>query len=197
MKRAALTVIKPDKDAAKIGELYRKARLSLVESVRFAIACGQRLIEKKADLKQEFGHGSWQPWLRDNADVLGFETPLTAQRLMKLASNTSSTKHLDEFGALAISRQLWGNTDDEANSPDPDDIDLDGLLRDEDGHLTPRARQFIREVKAEKTASKKAIRDTREFALAGKQLALPQKRYGVIYADPEGHVTLRLAARRG
>ena len=31
-----LTVIKPDKDAAEIGDLYRKARLSLVESVRFA-----------------------------------------------------------------------------------------------------------------------------------------------------------------
>jgi hypothetical protein len=38
VKHAALTVIKPDKDAIQIGELYQKARLSLVESVRFAIA---------------------------------------------------------------------------------------------------------------------------------------------------------------
>jgi hypothetical protein len=46
--RKTLTVIKPDKDAAAIGELYRKARLSLIESVRYAHTCGERLIAKKA-----------------------------------------------------------------------------------------------------------------------------------------------------
>jgi hypothetical protein len=35
--------------------------------------------------------------------------------------------------------------------------------------------------------AKRAIRDAREAALAGKQPALPQKKYGVIYADPEYH----------
>jgi hypothetical protein len=30
-------------------------------------------------------HGAWLPWLAANADVLGFDSPLTAQRLMKAA----------------------------------------------------------------------------------------------------------------
>jgi hypothetical protein len=50
-----LTVIPADKDAAEIGDLYRKTQLSLVESIQFAFACGQRLIEKKASLP----HGAW------------------------------------------------------------------------------------------------------------------------------------------
>jgi hypothetical protein len=182
MKTAALTtIIKPDKDAAEIGEFYRKARGSLIESISYAIACGERLKAKKDSLS----YGEWLPWLRANADVLGMNVTSTPQRLMKLAADSASTRNLDEAGALAISRQLWGNDDD----PDDDrnDLDLDNLLRDEDGHLTPKAREFIREVKAEKTAAKKAIRSEREAALAGKQLALPQKRYGVIYADPEWH----------
>jgi len=175
LAKPKLTLIRPDKDAAEIGKLYRKARLS-IESVRFAIACGQRLIAKQASLR----HGAWLPWLRDHADVLGFDTPRTAQRLMKLATNASSTTHLDEAGAIAISRQLWGNDDER----DRDETDLDDLLRDEDGQLTPRARQFIREVRKEKVVRMRAVRDAREAALAEKQLALPQKKYGVIYADP-------------
>jgi N6-adenosine-specific RNA methylase IME4 len=180
-KRKPLTVIRPDKDAAEIGDLYRKAHGSLVESIRFAIACGKRLVLKKASLK----HGEWLPWLRANADALGFDTPLTAQRLMKLAANTSLATHLDEAGAVAISRQLWGHDDDDPAQRDRENIDLDDLLRDEDGQLTPRAREFIREVKAEKTALKKAIREAREVTLGNKQLALPEKRYGIILADPE------------
>jgi hypothetical protein len=97
VKRAALTVIKPDKDAIQIGELYQKARLSLVESVRFAIACGQRLKAKQDSLP----HGAWLPWLRDNAEVLGFDTPRTAQRLMALAANTTLASHLNEATAIA------------------------------------------------------------------------------------------------
>jgi hypothetical protein len=80
--KPALALIKPDKDAAEIGELFCNARGSLIDSVRFAIECGRRLIAKKAQLKEQFGHGSWLPWLADNADVLGFTTRQTASRLM-------------------------------------------------------------------------------------------------------------------
>jgi N6-adenosine-specific RNA methylase IME4 len=349
-----LTVIKPDKDAAAIGELYRKARGSLIESVRYAHACGERLIAKKATL----GHGQWLPWLAANADVLGFESRFTSAKLMRLAENVPLTAHLDEAGALAISHQLWGNeqrradiytgemewytpasyvetarlvlgeidldpascehaqrvvkaqrfytvdtdgldkqwhgrvwlnppyageliaafakklldelergnvtaaimltngytdtswfhaladkssafcltsgrikfespygekcappngqcffyfgnrcgafeeafrqfgtivariADDDGapkSNPDddgPDDTDLDSLLRDEHGELTPKARSFIREVRAEKVAKMRCLRDFREAALAGKLRALPDKLYGVLYADP-------------
>jgi hypothetical protein len=84
--RPALTVIAPDKDAREIAELYRQGKQSMVDSVRFFNNCGQRLIEKKAALKAEFGHGSWLPWLADNADVLGFDSRRTASRLMALAA---------------------------------------------------------------------------------------------------------------
>ena len=191
MKRAALTVIKPDKDAIQIGELYQKARLSLVESVRFAIACGQRLKAKQDSLP----HGAWLPWLRDNAEVLGFDTPRTAQRLMALAANTTLASHLNEATAITYSRQVWGHDSIDSDSEESseelsdsgDDVDLDSLLRDDQGQLTPKARAFIREVRVEKTLAKRAIRDAREVALARKQLAPPQKKYGVIYADPEYH----------
>src|SRR3974390_3103594 len=71
-------VIQPDKDAAEIGDQYRKARLSALGSTRFAFECGQRLIAKRYALKRD-GHGSWLPWLRNNVDALGIETPRSAQ----------------------------------------------------------------------------------------------------------------------
>jgi hypothetical protein len=42
MKRPTLSVIKPDKDAAEIGELYRRCCTSIIDSVRYAHACGLR-----------------------------------------------------------------------------------------------------------------------------------------------------------
>jgi phage N-6-adenine-methyltransferase len=145
MKRTL--VIQPDKDATEIGDLYRKARMSLVDSVRFCIECGKRLKVKRDSLPR----GAWLPWLRDNAEVLGFESRQTAHLLMKAAANVKLTLHLTEADAAAISRQIWGNTDDEPDDDDPadaddrDDIDLDSLLRDDQGQLTPKAQTFIRE----------------------------------------------------
>ena len=110
-------IVGPDADACAIGDLYRKARLSLVESVRFAIARGQRLKAKQNSLP----HGAWLPWLRDYAQVLGFRDR-TASRLMKLAANDALTSHFDETTAITFSRQLWGNNDDQA---DPADLDRD------------------------------------------------------------------------
>jgi phage N-6-adenine-methyltransferase len=96
-----------DKDAAEIGDLYRKSRASLIDSVESARACGQRLIEKKAKME----HGEWLPWLKANAEVLGFEGRSTASRLMKLAANGALAHHLDESTASSISRKLWGHAD--------------------------------------------------------------------------------------
>lgn len=47
------------------------------------------------------------------------------------------------------------------------------------------AQEIIREVRAERQASKRFKRQARERQLGKLQLALPQKRYGVILADPE------------
>lgn len=92
-------------DAVEIGTLYRKARTSIVDSVKFSIEAGMRLIAKKVSLE----HGEWLPWLKANADTLGFEGRATATRLMKLASNVAPAHHLEAPEALRISRELWGN----------------------------------------------------------------------------------------
>jgi hypothetical protein len=99
-----------DRDAIEIGELYRNARTSFVDSAKYLIECGNRLIAKKES--PEMGHGTWLPWLKENEDVLGFSSRVTAARLMACArSNVALTQHLDESSALAISRQTWGNKD--------------------------------------------------------------------------------------
>lgn len=46
-------------------------------------------------------------------------------------------------------------------------------------------REIVKEKRAEAQAEKKHRRDEREQELAANIVALPQKRYGVIYADPE------------
>jgi phage N-6-adenine-methyltransferase len=102
-------IVTLDSDAAEIGQLYTKARTSIVDSVLYSIECGKRLDQKKADL----GHGKWLPWLKDNEDVLGFSSRVTAARLIKLANdseqNVSLATHLEPVQAVAISRQLWGH----------------------------------------------------------------------------------------
>src|SRR5262249_14340165 len=93
-------------DAIQIGDLYRKGKSSMVDSVRYLIEAGQRLVAKRDSLK----HGEWLPWLEANADVLGFDTPRTAQRLMGIAANATLASHLDEDTALQLNRQIWGHT---------------------------------------------------------------------------------------
>jgi hypothetical protein len=96
-----------DEDAVQIGWLYQTARSSLVNSLKYSVECGQRLIAKKKDMK----HGEWLPWLKANDETLGFKDDSTAQRLMKLASNPASTRDLTEGAAVTASRKLWGNND--------------------------------------------------------------------------------------
>jgi len=63
-----LVPVKHDEAAVVIGDLYRKACVSLVDSANNYIAAGRALIKKKAGLE----HGAWLPWLAANADALGF-----------------------------------------------------------------------------------------------------------------------------
>ena len=169
-----------DATAIAVGKLYRAGKTSLVDSVKRFVEAGKKLTAKKASL----GHGEWLSWLEANAAALDFDTPRTAQRLMGLAANTTSTSHLDEAEALAISRQLWGNDASEPAVNRAPAQDLKTLLRDNEGRPTPEANAFIAEVRAEKTAVKKAVRAAREVDLGAKQVALPTKRFGVILADP-------------
>jgi ParB family chromosome partitioning protein len=53
-------------------------------------------------------HGEWLPWLRANADVLGFSNDSTARRLMQ-AANRALAHDLSPGDAIVISRQVWGH----------------------------------------------------------------------------------------
>jgi hypothetical protein len=92
-----------DRDAVEIGELYNNARKSGVESAEYNLQAGQRLIEKKNSLR----HGLWLPWLERNAEVLGFETPRTAERLMKAAAKCDASVEFDHTKATTFNRAIW------------------------------------------------------------------------------------------
>ena len=49
------------------------------------------------------------PWLEANRDVLGFDSPQTAQKLMQAARKCRVDAAFDEPTALQISREIWGN----------------------------------------------------------------------------------------
>jgi DNA modification methylase len=83
--------------ALRIGLAYRRGLAAHVEA-------GKLLAEKKASLR----HGQWLPWLRRNADALGFDSDRTAQRLIKLAAE-NPTLTTDLTDAHEITRKLWGN----------------------------------------------------------------------------------------
>lgn len=95
-----------DKDAVAIGNLCSKARGSIVDSVKYLIEAGQKLIAKKKSL----AHGEWMSWLKENKDALGFGID-AANRLMKCArTNSEPALNLTEAEATQISKSVWGHT---------------------------------------------------------------------------------------
>jgi phage N-6-adenine-methyltransferase len=92
-----------DGDAIEIGDLYRKGKSSMVDSVRYLIEAGQQLAAKKGSL----GHGAWLPWLEANADALGFGE--RTARLLMGGANRKLTADLSEEDALSLNREIWGN----------------------------------------------------------------------------------------
>ena len=102
-----------DKDAVAIGDLYRKARSSMVDSMLDLTEAGHRLIKKKASLER----GEWLPWLTANEDVLGFKER-AARLMMKGASwvennlecrNRQLAADLTETEATQLNRMFWGH----------------------------------------------------------------------------------------
>jgi phage N-6-adenine-methyltransferase len=97
-------LIRGDSDAEKIGALYAKARRSLTDSLRYLIEAGQALRIKKKSMQ----YGEWLPWLKVNADVLGFESERTAQRLLRMGKYDASVV-FDESEAAELLRNFWGH----------------------------------------------------------------------------------------
>jgi hypothetical protein len=61
-------LVKFDREAAAIGDLLARSRVSLIDAINMRIECGRRLARKKASLP----HGRWLPWLQENHGALGF-----------------------------------------------------------------------------------------------------------------------------
>jgi len=125
--------------AAKVGQLYRKAKSNFIDSMKLVIECGEKLKTQRERLLP----GEWISWLEKNRDVLGFSR-VTAWRLIKAAN--FSTRHLTESKALALSRQIWGhqehvsqrNMEDEFASESKDLKKSSGLVPDGRSKVTDR-----------------------------------------------------------
>lgn len=102
---SAAEILPPcDSDAIQIGDLYRKGKSSMVDSVRYLVEAGQRLVAKKDSLR----HGEWLPWLEANADALG--SGERTGRLLMSGANRKLTADLSEEDALRLNREIWGNS---------------------------------------------------------------------------------------
>jgi hypothetical protein len=111
-----------DADAVEVGELYHRGRLSFVDSARYLIEAGRRLIAKKTTL----AHGQWLSWLSGNDGVLGFASPSTASRLMRGARKFGVDAQFDENAALEFFRGIWGNARPAiSHNPDREPLDDD------------------------------------------------------------------------
>lgn len=106
IERPRITTSDLDRDAVEIGELYRKARQSNVDSAAFNLKAGRKLIAKKEALAR----GRWLPWLQEHAAVLGFETPRTAQLLIKSAIQYEVDFVFDETTAAEFNRGVWNRS---------------------------------------------------------------------------------------
>jgi hypothetical protein len=99
-------VIPPDQDAVAIGELYRSACASYIDSAKCLLEAGHRLIAKKKS--KTIKHGEWLPWLEAHAEELGFSR-FAASRLMTAATKFRAGEKIDEAKALEINREIWGH----------------------------------------------------------------------------------------
>ena len=133
------------------------------QSVEAIIDTGRLLSEAKSAL----GHGTFSKLIHEELPF----SARTAQRLMAIASDP----RLTDATHVSLLPPHWGT--------------LYELTRLDDGQFAHRiADGTIRPDMDRKdiaTAVRQSVRATRELTLGAKILALPQKKYGVIYADPE------------
>jgi N6-adenosine-specific RNA methylase IME4 len=133
------------------------------QSVDGIFATGRLL----AEAKEALPHGEFRAMC---ADKLPFK-PRMVQMLMAIAKDA----RLSNAQYVAHLPPSWGTLYDLTRL---DDAALDARILD--GTINPAM-----ERKAVATTVKQTVRATREVTLAGAIKALPQKRYGVILADPE------------
>ena len=115
--QAAITLARGavDPDAVAIVELFNKGKNSRADALRCHLQAGLKLSAKKATMP----HGQWGAWPRQTVYRSGLQHyTSTPNRLMRAARKYSaSTPNLDDFLALEISREMWGNGESEEVPP--------------------------------------------------------------------------------
>lgn len=167
-----------DKDAVAIGKLYDRARKSMVDSVKDIIEAGRQLTSKKL----EVGHGEWLPWLKRNAETLGFRDR-TANAMMKGAQdNPQLTADLTETDAAKINKSIWSNkpkTPVEESKPKrirpPTKTDRTGKYSD--APPSPQRAKVFEAIKANPTATHAEIVAT--TGLSGSTVSNARKAFAI------------------
>ena len=181
---AAVILDGADSDRAQLVEIDENlVRADLTPAERAAHQAKRKEIyerlhpETKAGAAQAKGMNAAQGRGRQNGDDVDRYTADAAKKTGK--SERSIQREAARGAAIPDVAALAGTSLDKGD-------ELDALARlpaDEQHKLAERAKAG--EKVSAKTHAKKIKRDAREQALAAKQLALPNKRYGVIVADPE------------
>jgi N6-adenosine-specific RNA methylase IME4 len=149
-------LISRDSWAAKITAAWQSSFAGIIE-------CGRLLVSAK----EQLDHGEW---LRMIEGELPFKRT-TAQSLMKIGQDERITKG-QHVGLLP---PHWGTLVELTRLPD--DVFAAKIA---DGTIHPEMQR-----KDITTSFKKEQRADRELDLAAKQVALPDRKFGVILADPE------------
>ena len=89
---------------AIIGKLFKLARGSHIDSVKYLVQCGEALVA----VKDSLGYGEWMLWLKDHQKDLGFDDR-TARRMMQAAKEWTLASDLDDDKAAKLNRQIWGH----------------------------------------------------------------------------------------
>ena len=181
---AAVILDGADSDRAQLVEIDENlVRADLTPAERAAHQAKRKEIyerlhpETKAGAAQAKGMNAAQGRGRQIGDHVGRYTADAAKKTGK--SERSIQREAARGAAIPDVAALAGTSLDKRD-------ELDALARlpaDEQHKLAERAKAG--EKVSAKTHAKKIKRDAREQTLAAKQLALPNKRYGVIVADPE------------
>lgn len=120
-----------------------------------------------------------------NAPVGGISVAEAARMMDVPERSVERAKIVDREGAPELVAAVEGGKVSMAAAADlsslPKEQQVEAIRNADPNALN----QVIKEVRAAKQAEKKARRVEREVELATKQRALPDRKYGVLYADPE------------
>jgi hypothetical protein len=99
--------------AARITKRHKASLIGVRRSLTHAIRCGELLLQAKAHIKEQYGHGHWLPWLKKSCAI----PERTAQLYMRLAkTEIRNVANLSLRAAVKLLTEKPGlDGDDEGN----------------------------------------------------------------------------------